>query len=458
MRHIILKKLSKNLFELFDNSHESIPIVCLLAVSGGADSIAMLHALNRLKEQFNIKISVITVNHNIRSESETKGDAEFVFNFCKKMNPPVDCIISELPKGAVNATALKRKNGVEDAARFLRYIEFEKAALKVNADYIFTAHTQNDYYETVLMRLFKGADVQSVFGISKKRGKFIRPMLNISRSEIEDYLNSYRVEWREDFTNFEQTYLRNKIRLNLIPVLNTVFDGWQSGLDKTLNYIKEENYFVETIYQNTKKAMPFSGWRVKKNHVLEKSVYCDFDSFINLPYNFKIKFIREGVNLINGGGRLSYFVFKDLSNISYMQPKIFSGGFLFEKIKNTIYLTKKNQHKTDCNISYMVWIENEGKFITPAGEFAVFRTENDLFCKLIFNNTLEIGRFKIPFCIRSKLLGDSIFVNGNHKTVKKVINELKLNYEERELLPIIEEGGVVRCVCGSVFGKKNYTI
>lgn len=199
-----------------------------VAVSGGADSICLLTCLFEILEKKDAekKLMVITVNHNIREESETKGDALFVSEYCKKLG--VECKIVEINRGEVFITEKTRCGGTEDAARFLRYKIFEQEIAENNLDYVCLAHNENDNLETILMRFFQGSGKSGE--IEEERGRFLRPLLKCSRNEIEDFLKERKLQWRTDSTNFDNNYLRNKIRNILVPVLNENFEGWKTAL------------------------------------------------------------------------------------------------------------------------------------------------------------------------------------------------------------------------------------
>lgn len=458
MNHSLAVKIKSNLLKLLPQKNTEKKTVLLLAVSGGADSIAMLSAAAELRQELNFDIFVITVNHNIRPKKESADDAAFVENFCKTLAPPPVCMIAELAENAVGLLAEKRKGGIEDAARFLRYAEFEKAFKNVKADYILTAHNRNDYYETVLMRLFQGGDSDSIGGIAEVRGKFIRPMLDISRAEIEDYLNSKGVSWCEDATNAELSYLRNNIRHTLIPALNTVFDGWQTGLSKTLEKLAYENAFIQSAYDRKKNANLFWQLDDKTNSV---SVY--FNSFFYLEYIFKLKFIEEGLLLIKDAGRIPYNIIKSLAEISQEKNCIYSGGFCIEKIGTLLVLSKKEQPPLqDFSVSYMIWIEKECEFTLPylnCEKIKAVKTEDGFFISARSDASDKIGPFNQPFCIRSKLPGDTIKMkDGSSKQIKKILNEWDTDYVKRSIVPIIEERGVIRGIYGAFIGKKNWYV
>ena len=221
------------------------PCHFLLACSGGADSTALLMAIRQLQQTLSCRLSVITVNHNIRSAAESSGDSVFVADLCSRFNPPIPCVVAEIPAGEVARYAKERNRGTEDAARMLRYRLFEKTADSVSADFILTAHNQSDVYETVLMRLFQGGGTAAVSAMPVRRDRYLRPLITVDRSCIEEFLQQQGIGWCEDATNAQDAYLRNRIRHHLTPALTATFGGWRTGLDKTLQRIALDRSFCE---------------------------------------------------------------------------------------------------------------------------------------------------------------------------------------------------------------------
>ncbi len=218
------------------------PKVLGVAVSGGADSVSLLRALCAFQKTPQaqetaappsngdgaFKIVCVTVDHSIRPEAETAGDAAFVQDLCARLG--VACAVKKIPRGLVERTAAERGKGLEEAARFLRYQEFEAFAKESGAQYICLAHNQNDFLETVLMRFLQGSSSAGMGGIAAARGIYLRPLLGTSRAQIEEYLTQEKIEWRTDSTNCDNNYFRNKIRNLLIPLLDKNFDGWKKAL------------------------------------------------------------------------------------------------------------------------------------------------------------------------------------------------------------------------------------
>lgn len=177
-----------------------------VAVSGGVDSMVLLHCLCKLHEELNIEITAYHMEHGIRAESES--DMRFVMVQGEKCS--VQCVIeqADVPK-----LAAEQHVSVETAARDARYAFLDKQ----DVDFMVTAHQQDDMAETVLMNLLRGSGLAGLCGIPERRGKYIRPLLKVSRKEIEAYARESGVEYVQDLTNNDTGYTRNYVRHELLP-------------------------------------------------------------------------------------------------------------------------------------------------------------------------------------------------------------------------------------------------
>ncbi|MGE5114524.1 MAG: tRNA lysidine(34) synthetase TilS [Acidobacteriaceae bacterium] len=188
-----------------------------IAVSGGADSIALLRGMLELRQELGIVLSVVHFNHGIRG-AESDADAEFVASIAKEHR-----LALRQSSGDVPRHAKKWRLSIEATARRLRYEFFRSLLGTGKMDKIATAHTLDDQAETVLLRVLRGAGTRGIAGIHPtlrlERGSIIRPILGISRTEVEAYLASVGQPWREDSTNADTSYTRNRIRHELLPLL-----------------------------------------------------------------------------------------------------------------------------------------------------------------------------------------------------------------------------------------------
>ncbi len=189
----------------------------VLAVSGGADSIAMMYTMAKLKAELKADFFVAHLNHMIRKEAEKEGPA--VKTMAKKLGMP--CLIGR--KNVPLFHKKKRSLSLEEAARILRYEFFEEALETFQADKIATAHHLSDLTENFFIRLFRGSGVGGLIGMRPVNGKFIKPFLFLDEGSIREYVTIRRLEYFEDETNNDFKYLRNKIRHKLIPFIRSEF-------------------------------------------------------------------------------------------------------------------------------------------------------------------------------------------------------------------------------------------
>jgi tRNA(Ile)-lysidine synthase len=169
------------------------------------------------------------VEHGIRPAEESQGDAEFVREFCK--NNDIECHIENIPPGKIAALARRKGIGIEAAARFFRHRALSRQATKLGEKtVILLAHTKDDLLETALMRILRGSGSAGLSAMPEKKGRLLRPLLKMTRTDVVEYLKAKKTSWREDSTNTDEKYLRNRIRRTLIPLLNNAFPSWKNGV------------------------------------------------------------------------------------------------------------------------------------------------------------------------------------------------------------------------------------
>ena len=309
---------------VFDNLKSFLthnPSCFLLTCSGGADSTALLLAFHQLQTRLHCRLTAVTVNHNIRSAEESAADSAFVAELCSRLEPPVPCVIAEIPAGEVARYAKERNRGMEDAARTLRYRLFEETAASVGADYIVTAHNRSDVYETALMRLFQGGSTASLSVMPTRRGRYLRPLITVERSDIEVFLRQQGIVWREDSTNAEDTYLRNRIRHYLVPALAATFGGWRTGLDKTLQRIALDRSFCEESLATARET--FTGMADNASSVADAANWAQCkhgalviaaDFFDSLHPALRLRVLEQGCRRLGIGTRVPLGILLRLSS------------------------------------------------------------------------------------------------------------------------------------------------
>ncbi|MCX7715720.1 MAG: tRNA lysidine(34) synthetase TilS [Clostridia bacterium] len=211
----------------------------IVGLSGGADSCCLLHALTALREKYRLSVFAAHVNHNLREEA--LSDQRFAEEFCKELD--VACFLE-----SVDVLKYSRENGIseEQAGRELRYKFFSELQNRLCADKIATAHNKNDSAETILMNFMRGSGLGGLCGIPYKRDNIVRPLLDITREEIELYCKNAGIFYVSDITNEKPIYTRNKIRLNLIPHIKKEFNpNFIDTVTKNAAVISEDNQFLK---------------------------------------------------------------------------------------------------------------------------------------------------------------------------------------------------------------------
>lgn len=245
MKEKVLNTIKK--YNLIKNGDKIV-----LGVSGGPDSISMLDILNNIKKenQIDFNITVAHVNHLIREEAI--DDEKYVQEYCEKNK--IEYYIKRID---VQNIARERKIGTEEAGRIARYDFFEEILEKTNSNKIGIAHNKNDKIETIIMHILRGSGISGLKGIEPIRdNKYIRPLIECERTEIEQYCEEYKLNPRIDKTNFENEYTRNKIRNIVIPYIKEEFNP---NIIETINrlseLVTEEDNFIENVVKEQYKKI-----------------------------------------------------------------------------------------------------------------------------------------------------------------------------------------------------------
>ena len=426
-----------------------------VAVSGGADSVSLLLSLSSVLSSNPNPLYVITINHNIREENETAGDAHFVQKLCdslKQKGCKVECKTVVFPRGSVQKTCEERKAGIEEAARYLRYQAFEDFINQNNLDYLCLAHNQNDQLETMLMRFIKGASLEALCGISEQRNKYLRPLLETSRTDIESYLNEQEISWRTDSTNLKTDYERNKIRLKLIPVLNDLFPDWdKSVLSGRKKYEKDSKFIKETA----------ASFEVKYNN---GEAFFDVQDLLSLPESIRYRIVLKACNLTGEDARIPFSFLCDFLETLQEKPQgNFTKAFGNIKIivkKGKVLVKKQNNSNTESD--FFDIIEEKGDYSFPFGNLTVTQKEDNA-TDLTFNGKSVSVSAKLPLIIRSVSMGDTVrTVEGGERKISDIFSDWHVEKEHRCLIPVVQEleNSVqnIICIAGAFLGYKDWVI
>lgn len=457
------EKVKKNLAELGMEFNSSLRLG--VAVSGGADSLSLLISLSEILKEYQLPLYVITVNHNIRPEEESRGDADFVVQLCEELRAKgrdVYCQVTELPRGTVEKEVERRGGGVEEAARYLRYEAFESFISKNSLTALCLAHNRNDQLETILMRFLQGASSDAAGGIRAQRGHFIRPLLNIDRSEIEAYLNSKKISWRTDKTNLETEYLRNKIRHKLVPLLDSDFPGWQTALLNGAEKAREDSEIIQAVVEKV------SVTKRDGAAASDETVEIDYDAFIKENDAVKKRLLLNACNLAGQSSRIPQGFLNDVLLSIKQNPDgkfVKSFGIIeISKEKNTLFVKKSVQSNTDLFFSDI--IEKTGEYEFPFGLLKVYHIEDTVAVSVtdtVNGKTSYVKGLDFPFCVRSIQTGDTIeTADGMEKKISDILTDWHLPSEKRGLVPLIqnlnEKSQRIKALLAGFLGYKDWIV
>ena len=374
-------------------------VIC--AVSGGADSVAMLFALYLLREKLGITLEAAHFNHNLRGE-ESLRDETFVRELCARYEIPLHVASGEIRPG---------KKGLEAAARDARYAFLESLPGKIA-----TAHTADDNAETILMHLVRGTGLKGLGGIAPQRGKLIRPMLGITRREVEDFLAEWHLPHVEDSTNETDAFLRNRLRHHVMPLLAAENPRIAENLSQMALRLREDEACLsqlsryETLPEvETLRTLPSA----VRSRMLERFLK---ENGVREP---------EDVHI----AQAEALVFSDSPSASAAFP----GGVTLSRQYGRLTANPTGEAFTPVTLTCPGSAEAAGIRITcePAGELA--QSENLL-------TVCPVGKISI----RPRQTGDKIRLSGGSKSLKKLFIDRKIPAAVRERIPVVcDETGIL---------------
>ncbi len=410
--------------------------ICV-AISGGADSVALLHYLKNRENECGYTLSAVHCEHGIRGE-ESLADMRFVQDYCQKLGVGLFVFAQDCP-----ARARKEKVSLETAARNFRRECFADLIAEKKADYVATAHHQNDEAETVLFRIARGSSLTGASGIKKMDGSFIRPFLGWKKEEILQYVAAHDLEYRTDSTNVDVAFTRNRLRAEVLPVLESTVNGATENIARFAEKSAEDDAL---LYEYAKELLQVVGGENDKAYTV---AFCEK----------KPLFYRACLLAIKGLGLQKDYTSAHLDRVYALQkcergarfdlPK----GIVAVKTAQGIFLGLK-QDKVAAEKASIQPFTLDG---FDGGRYEVILSKTPL--KDV--GTWRVLRFdldKIPMAavFRFRKEGDEIArFGGGTKTLKKFFNEEKIPVEEREYLPLVAEpDGEVYAVCGVEISEK----
>ncbi len=400
----------------------------IIGVSGGADSVCLTDVLNDLRDIYSLEIILVHINHNIRGE-EAKRDENFVIELGKKYGNDVKVFSYK-----VEEMAKKEGLTVEEMGRRLRYEAFYKTAGENGK--IAVAHNMNDNCETMIMRFFRGTGIKGLGGISASRDRIIRPLINISRDEIEKYCHEKGLEYCTDSTNNIAEYTRNKIRLNVIPMIQREFnENIVASMARMAELMADEEAYMDRAAREAYGKCEIEPKRINIDRLLK------FDRVIQRRI-IRLGFSDYSADLHD----ISYeHVENVLSLVNKESGKIIElpGDLRAIREYNTILFYKTGEKKDFCYS-----IEPEKKYVFRELGLGIMLSRKefknyDEKLKNMYTIPLNYDKIKSSLVLRGRCSGDKINLYGGTKTIKKFFIDEKVPYSKRDFVPLLTMGNDV---------------
>ncbi|MBE6691809.1 MAG: tRNA lysidine(34) synthetase TilS [Ruminococcaceae bacterium] len=409
-----LNKICSFFDDLHINLSEKNLCVCL---SGGADSVSLLCAMDTLKEKYGFSLYACHFNHMIRG-NEADRDESFCKDLCEKLHIKIYCGRDDVP-----AYAKAYKLSMEEAARECRYAFFKRISENNHIDYCLTAHNMNDDAETLLFNLIRGSGLNGATAISPIKDNLLRPLLKIKRSEIENFLEEIGQNYIFDSTNASVEYTRNYIRNVLMPCVEKINPSVVESLSRYIDNARiDREYFEETI-ENIVDSDLRSLHKSLRTRIIYKK-YKDFcgciiNSYLiaaidNALFSEKRSVIpvSDKTEAVVGNGKVDFYSKDEVEKLEFDETELHYGeNSMFGDRVKVVINSKDNKNTENVN-------------------------------KISTTEQLSFDNIKGTLRVRNRRVGDKIKIHGINKSLKKLFIDKKIPKEYRNIIPIIldEEG------------------
>ncbi|MEG0013948.1 MAG: tRNA lysidine(34) synthetase TilS [Cellulosilyticaceae bacterium] len=416
----------------------------VVGVSGGADSMMLLHFLDKYKEDYEITLQAAHIHHGMRIEASR--DAEYVEKKCLEWNIPFNihyCCIKEI--------AIEKGITEEEAGRLERYNFF--ISLTKQDDKIATAHNKNDQAETLIMRFLRGTDIRGLGGIPPRRDNIIRPLLDLERREIEYYCEINNIRFKDDHTNFMPIYTRNKIRLKCIPyiqehmntnIINTLADHSQL-------YREEEEFLQDYIEEVFREAVCIETDKmtVDINRLIKEKVYIQKKLFLYVLS--QISGQTKDITLIH--------IQKVLELLQMQSGKRVSLPYHLTALRqydNIIVLRDYKDIITNYDYTLEVGINNIEEIPISLNLRVNLPKTVEQTMENMYTKYIDYDKIKDSLHIRTRREGDIITLPIGSKKLKRFFIDQKVPSDMRNTIPLVVDDNEVVWVIGSRLSSKYY--
>lgn len=393
----------------------------IVALSGGADSVALLLIMHRL----GYHIEAAHCNFHLRGE-ESERDEAFVKSLCQSLSIPIHLIHFDTKE-----YASLHQVSIEMAARELRYKYFEQLRQDIGAETVCVAHHRDDAVETLLMNLLRGSGIHGLTGIRPRNGHIVRPLLCLSRGEVESFLQEAGQQYMNDSTNFMDNVVRNKVRLNVIPLLKRINPSASENIYKTACYLGEAEKVIDESIRVQKAQL------IRKDHeeqtetvgiaeLLKLPVPSFFLHEWLAPYGFNSAQTTEILSLLEGksgrefhAGKYLLLIDRDALVLTPQQPPL-----------KSLRIPEAGLYRYDDN-----------------RRFDIVASRNIIISKSSDCATIDAALVKFPLVVRPIQTGDKFIPYGmsGHKLVSDYLTDLKMDIvsKRRQLVLTDCEGNIL---------------
>ena len=417
----------------------------IIGVSGGADSVCLFHILRQLQGAGSFTIAVVHVNHGLRGD-EADADEEFTKQLCRQYDIPYQSVTFD-----VKAEAQKRGMSLEEAGRIVRRETFKRLAKECGATKIALGHHQDDQVETVIFNLVRGSALSGLCGIHPVRGQYIRPLLCISKIEIEDYLTSHNLSWRIDETNLTCDYTRNKIRHSVVQSLAEINPKAQEHIASLAKHLQEVEAYLS---EQTKMAYNHHTEQTKAGIVIAASL-TEEDSVIQA--NVMRKCVRELTGSLKDLSKDNIARMVGIFDKEVSKRTDIGNGLVIRRTYEGAILEKETKADEKAKRTEVLvaipgrcqW--SEETFICQVKEYDGRAITEELYTKW-----LDYDKIKGDLVLRNRRSGDVIAIcqDGGKKKLKGYFIDAKIPCNERDEMVLLATGSEILWIVGDRISEK----
>lgn len=418
----------------------------VVGLSGGADSTALLDLLTRLPD-YNLTLVAAHLNHGLRG-AESDADQEFCRDLAERYSIPFEGRLLD-----IRALAATDRHNLEDAGRRARIAFFDEIRMKYAAAAVVLAHHADDQAETLLMRLLRGSGMTGLSGMAYRNGRgYVRPLLAITRSEIEMYLHACSLKWREDASNSDTVYLRNRIRHQLLPLLEEYNPAIRSVLAATAAIIQGDESLLITMTDTA---------CAESCRVREGIVTCSVAKLRLFDLALRRRVLRHAFNQLAGtlAGVSQRHVDALCDTVDSVRPNAqlsLPHGVL--AVREYEYLKLMYAGDCECNADFELIITEPGCYQLPGGgSITIDAIAAETFLSGSLTVLFDLNKTPFPWLVRSFRPGDRMIPFGmsGRKKVKDIFIDRKIPLSERRHIPLVFCGNELIWVAGVCVSELN---